>query len=90
MDWQTHKKLLLTKPGFRQAQKDGELEYLIARTLVEARINKGFTQKILAEKMKTKQSVISRLESGKNLPSLTLLKKLANALELQLTIQFHK
>lgn len=87
MDWQTHKKLLLKKPGFKQALKDAELEYLIAKTLIEARMNKGITQKSLAAKMKTKQSVISRVESGKVLPSLTFLKKLATALDLQLKIQ---
>ena len=88
MNWQTHKQKLMKKPEFRQALKDNELEYLIAKSLVEVRTNKGFTQKNLADKMQTKQSVISRVESGKSLPSLSFLRKLASVLDLQLKVQF--
>jgi ribosome-binding protein aMBF1 (putative translation factor) len=87
MNWKTHKKRLLQKPGFKQALKENELEYLVARSMVEARINKGLTQSALAVKMKTKQSVISRLESGQSLPSLSMLKRLASVLDRQLIIQ---
>ncbi len=67
-DWESHKKVLLKDPKFRKALKDGELEYQVARALIEARIKRGLTQSSLAQKMKTRQSVISRVENAQTTP----------------------
>ena len=88
MTFKEHKAQLMKDPEFVKAWKETELEYQIASAIIEARINRGITQKILAKKMKTRQSVISRLESGTTTPSLSLLKRLAAALEVPLTVQF--
>lgn len=87
-DWNTHKKELLKNPKFKKAYEESELEYQIARAVIRARIEKGYTQKQLADKMRTKQSVISRLESATTTPSLSLLKRLAEALHTDLQVQF--
>lgn len=63
-------------------------EYAMIQALIDARVNKGVTQKELAEKIGTKQSVISRLESGRANPSVAFLKKLAEALNSHLEIKF--
>lgn len=86
MDWQTHKKLLLKKPGFALEYQALEPEFQIARSVIEARIARGLTQKQLAAQLGTKQSVISRLESGQTATSITFLKRLASVLETTLTI----
>ncbi|MDP3724164.1 MAG: helix-turn-helix transcriptional regulator [bacterium] len=88
MNWKTHKQQLLKNPEFRKALKETELEFQIARVIIEARIDKGFTQKELATKLHTKQSVISRVENAKTTPSLSFLKRIADALHLSLQIQF--
>ena len=88
MDWNTHKKQLLKRAKFKIALKETELEYQVARMLIEARIKKGYTQKELAKKLDTKQSVISRVESARTLPSLSFLKKLATALDTNLKLEF--
>ena len=88
MDWETHKKILLKDPAVRKAYKEAELEYQIARALIKARLEKGLTQKQLAEKLRTRQSVISRVENAKTVPSLSLLKRLAEVLNLSLQVQF--
>lgn len=88
MDWETHRKQLLAKPGFKEALKETELEYQIARSVIQARIKKGLTQADLAKKLDTTQSVISRVESAKTTPTLSFLKRLADALNLSLHIQF--
>ena len=88
MNWNTHKKQLLKDPEFRKAYEESRLEYEIARAIIRARIKKGFTQKQLAEKLKTRQSVISRVENARTTPSLTFLKRLAGALNSSLQVQF--
>lgn len=88
MDWDTHKKILLKDPKFRKVYEESRLEYEIARAIIRARIEKGLTQKQLADKLNTKQSVISRVESANTTPSLSLLKRLAQALNTTLQVQF--
>ena len=88
MDFETHKKLLMKNPKFRRAYEESQVEYEIARAIIRARIEKGLTQKQLAEKLNTKQSVISRVESANTTPSLSFLKRLAQALNTSLQVQF--
>ncbi len=88
MDWQTHKQKLLKNPEFRNALKDSELELQIAKSIIEARLKSGLTQKDLAKKLKTRQSVISRVETAKTTPSLSFLKRLAVALGTSLSVNF--
>lgn len=88
MNWEDYKKELLKKHGFKEALKETEVEYQIARALIEARIKKGLTQKQLAHALRTKQSVISRVENAKTMPSLAFLKRLANVLGGSLEVQF--
>ena len=39
-DWENHKKKMLANPKIRQALKESELEFQIARSLIETRIKK--------------------------------------------------
>jgi predicted transcriptional regulator len=63
-------------------------EFALIETIIEKRLQKGFTQKELAQKIGTKQSAISRLESGKANPSLLFLQKIAKALHSNLEVTF--
>lgn len=87
-DWDTHRKKLLENPKVRQALKENELEYQIARSLIEARIKKGLTQKQLASKLKTKQSVISRVENAQTTPTISFLKRFVSAFGGTLKVKF--
>lgn len=87
-NWNEHKKDLLKNPKFREALKEIELEYQIARAIIKARIDKGLTQGELASKLFTKQSVISRVENAKTTPSLSFLKRLASVLNVTLQVHF--
>jgi ribosome-binding protein aMBF1 (putative translation factor) len=86
--WNDHKKELMRNPAFKKAYDDLELEYTIAAALIEARSKRGLTQKDLARKMKTTQSVISRVESAHTTPTLSFLKRLADVLNVQLRVSF--
>ena len=88
MDWNTHKKLLLKDPKFRKAVEETRLEYEIARAIILARVEKKMTQKELARKLKTKQSVISRIENAQTTPSLSFLKRLASVFNTELKVEF--
>jgi transcriptional regulator with XRE-family HTH domain len=56
--------------------------------VIRARIEKGFTQEKLAKKAKTSQPAIARLESSSRLPSLTFLKRVMDAMGMDLFIAF--
>ena len=88
MEWEEFEKILVKRPGFKQAQKETRLEYEIARALIKARIEKGLTQAEIAKRMHTKQSVISRVENARTVPSLSFLKRLAQVLNASLQVQF--
>ena len=87
-DFERMKKRLMKNPAFRKEWEATRLEREIAKAVIRARIARGLTQKQLAEKLKTRQSVISRLESMNTTPSLTFLKRLAAVLKLSLKVQF--
>jgi len=86
--WEDFEKELSKQPGFKEAQEETRLEYEIARALIKARIEKGLTQAQVAKRMHTKQSVISRVENARTIPSLSFLKRLAQVLNASLQVQF--
>lgn len=86
MDWKEHKKKLLKDPGFKEEYQTLEQEYRLASDLIRLRLAKGLTQEQLAQLINTKQESIARLESGNSLPSLSTVKKVADALDAELEI----
>lgn len=86
MNWKEHKKKLLEDPEFRKEYEALEPEYKLASTLIRLRLAKGLTQEQLAKLMNTKQESIARLESGGSLPSLSTVRKVANALDAEVEI----
>jgi len=64
-----------------------ELETSIARQIIKKRLELNMTQADLAKKTGTKQSAISRLESGAYNPSVAFLNQIASALNSKLKIQ---
>lgn len=62
----------------------------IARQMRELREKHNLSQAELAERVGTKQPAIARLESGRVVPRLDLLQKIAAALGLELELRFVK
>ena len=87
MSWEEYEKKLRKNPAVQEAIEESALEYEIARAIIEVRIRKGLTQKELAEKLHTRQSVISRVENARTTPSLAFLKRLADVLGCSLRVQ---
>lgn len=55
-------------------------EFVLVRELIKKRLAAGLSQNALARKVGTKQSAISRLESGTYNPTVGMLRKVARAL----------
>ena len=76
------------KKSYRSAYDELAPEFALARAVIEARVAAGLTQRQLAKRMKTTQSVVARLEGGRTRPSTQTLFRLAEATHTRLTIDF--
>lgn len=65
-----------------------EEEISLAASLIEARACAGLTQEQVAQRMKTTQAVVARLEGGGSMPSTRTLEKYARATGTRLRISF--
>jgi ribosome-binding protein aMBF1 (putative translation factor) len=74
-------------PEYRREYERLEPEFQIARALIDARVKKKMTQAEIAKKAGTKQPVISRLEGAQGSPSLSLIKRIAKALNVRLVFR---
>jgi len=88
LDFDTWKKQVLKDSRFKAEYDKLQPEFAVIRAIIRARADSGITQKELANRIGTKQSVISRLESGRANPSVSFLRKLAEALNSHLEINF--
>jgi ribosome-binding protein aMBF1 (putative translation factor) len=93
----TTKKLIPVEASFAEWRKDPAYvkaydaladEFSLAAAMIEARAHAGLTQEELAQRMKTTQAVIARLESGRVKPSTRTLERLAAATGMKLRISF--
>jgi ribosome-binding protein aMBF1 (putative translation factor) len=82
------KVLLLKDPQVRKEYEALEDEFALAAAVARARNRAGFSQAELARRMKTTQSTVARLESGRAQPSTRTLHRFAKATGHRLKISF--
>ena len=70
---------VLKNPEVRAEYERLRPEFELAETIIAARTAQGLTQAELAARMKTSQSYVARLESGRVLPSMRTWQRLAAA-----------
>ena len=75
-------------PKYKAEYAALEKEFQLARTLIETRALAGLSQTQLARRMKTSQSYVARIESGKVKPSTDALERFARATGFRLKISF--
>ena len=85
---QDHLRKSLKDPEFRKAWEESEVEYNLMVELIEKRLKRKLSQRTLAKKVGTSQSVIARIEGMDANPSLLLLKRIAKSLNSSLQIKF--
>ena len=78
----------LRDPEVRKQYEALEEEFALIAALAKARLRAGLSQTQLAKRMKTTQSTIARLESGRGQPSTRTLTRFAKATGHRLKISF--
>lgn len=74
--------------AFRKEYEENQPELDIIRAIVEARASQHLTQKQLTERTGINQADISKLENGTRNPTINLLKRLADGMDMTLKIEF--
>jgi len=77
------------RKGFAKAYDALELEYQLAKQMLKARARAGLTQDVVAQRMGTTKSAISRLESAgkKHAPSIATIQRYAQAVGCDLQVK---
>ena len=75
-------------PEYRKEYDALEDEFMLIAAVAKARLRAGLSRAQLAKRMKTTQSTIARLESGRGLPSTRTLGRFAKATGHRLKISF--
>jgi ribosome-binding protein aMBF1 (putative translation factor) len=82
-----HKKWM-KDPAYRKEYEAQEEEFALILAVAKARRRAGLSQAQLAKRMKTTQSTVARLESGRGKPSTRTLSRFAKATGHRLKISF--
>lgn len=91
-EWKTrrHRKLLgeavKDNPAYDRVYEEAELAHDLGQMVYDRRTALGLSQTELAERCGMKQPQISRIEGGGTVPTIPLLRRLAHALDADLTI----
>ena len=88
MNLKEYKTRKMQEPEFADAYEEVQAEMNIVRALVDARISRNLSQKELSEKTGITQTEISRLENGTRNPTVRLLQRLADGMDMVLDISF--
>ena len=73
---------------FKKEYDNLQPEFDVIRAIVDTRVSLNLTQKQLAERTGINQADISKLENGTRNPSINLLKRLADGMDMALKIEF--
>lgn len=85
--YRDYKEKALQAPEVKAEYDALQPEYEIIQAMIDARISQNITQKELSAKTGITQADISRIENGTRNPSLSMVKKLAQGLGMQLKLE---
>lgn len=84
--YKTFKQSILRNAEVRKHYDELGPEFAVIQLMIQKRLHRGLSQGQLAKKIGTKQSAISRFESGSYNPTLSFLHKVAHALDVKVKI----
>ena len=73
---------------FKKEYERLEPEFNIMQAVIDSRKQSHFTQKELSEKTGIAQSDISKLENGNSNPTISMLQRLADGMNMQIKLEF--
>ena len=88
MTLKEYKNKRMQDPSFATEYTDIQPEMTVIRAMIDARISQNLTQKELSERTGIAQTEISKLENGTRNPSVRLLQRLAEGMDMELSISF--
>ena len=88
MTLKEYKNKRMQDPSFVTEYADIQPEMNVIRAMIDARISQNLTQKELSERTGIAQTEISKLENGTRNPSVRLLQRLAEGMDMELSISF--
>ena len=88
MTLKEYKAKRMQDPEFSAAYDELKPEMSVIRAIIDARLSRDITQKELSERTGIAQAEISRIENGTRNPSVKLLQRLADGMDMALSISF--
>lgn len=88
MTLKEYKEKRMKDADFFDAYVELEPELNVIRAMIDARVSQNLTQKELSERTGIAQTEISKLENGTRNPSIKLLQKLADGMDMVLNVSF--
>ncbi|MGW7293791.1 helix-turn-helix domain-containing protein [Streptomyces xiamenensis] len=86
--WAEQRAEVLGRPGAGAAYEAARLRFELGAAVRNRRLALGLTQRQLAEAAGLQQSAVARFEAGGTMPTIAMLERYAQALELRLTVEF--
>lgn len=82
MNFDTYKNKLKDNLEYQEVLKELEVNFSLANVILHTRLKKGLSQSELARKVGTRQANISRIEAGLGNPTLKVIKKVLQVLDI--------
>lgn len=87
-DWESLREQRMSEPGAVEEYRATRLAYELGRAVRELREQRDWSQTRLAHAAGMTQSAIARFEAGGTVPTLPVLERIAQALNVELAVHF--
>lgn len=86
--WADRRAEIMSRPGAGAAYEATRIRFELGEAVRLRREELGLTQAELAERAGLKQPAVARFEAGGTMPTIPMLERLAEALEVRLSVRF--
>jgi HTH-type transcriptional regulator / antitoxin HipB len=86
--WADKREEIMSRVGAGSAYEAARIRFELGEAVRLRREQLGLTQAELAERAGLKQPAVARFEAGGTMPTIPMLERLAEALEMRLSVQF--
>lgn len=87
--WTEKRAEIMSRPGAGAAYEATRIRYELGRAVRMRREALGLTQSQLADLAGLKQPAVARFEAGGTMPTIPMLERLAEALEMRVSVELH-